>query len=1009
MFKNTKLSKVALAVALAGGISSVAVAQETSSSIRGNVVGPAGNAATGATVTITHIPSGTVRTATVNSAGQFSARGLRVGGPYTIEVDSDTLEDSTINDVYLNLGEPSVFNIALEAEQAVESIVVTGSAVSALAGGEFGPSANFGLEELQNIPSMNRNISDVIRVDPRIYVDESRGTVNSVQCAGKNPRFNSLTLDGVQMNDSFGLNSNGYPTERMPFPYDAIEQVAVELAPFDVQYGGFTACNINAVTKSGSNEIHGGFFYEYTNDSMRGDSLETDPVNLGDYSRKNYGFDVGFPIIKDKLFAYVAYEEEEGANLFDRGASDSNAVNKVAITQAELDEIVDIAKNIYNYDPGPIPSSLDNFDEKLLVKLDWNINADHRASFTYNYNDGNNFTESDGDINEFEFQNHLYERGAELNSYVLSLYSDWNDKLSTELRLGYLELDNRQISVGGTDFGEIRIETANNVDVYIGGDDSRQSNKLSYDQSDIIFKGNYYFDNGHTLSFGVESKKLEVFNLFVQHTETEIRFDGIDNFRNGFADAIYYNNAPSNNPEDAAAEWGYRQNAVYIQDEFEPIYDLILKVGLRYDWYTTSDAPLENQDFVDDYGFSNSTNLDGEGLFQPRVGFTYTLSDDTTLRGGIGLYTGGNPNVWLSNNFSANNVLQFGQRGRSFGYTDGSRSLFDDDVVYAGLEQGVPSGPGWGIPQELYDAVAAGEGANFEINYLDPDFELPSEWKFALGATHIFSGDYVGTVDLLVTRTQDAAVVLRGDLEQTGTTEDGYPIYDSVREPSFVLTNSDTSSTSTSFSTSLSKQYDNGLDWRFGYAYSNAKDVMPMTSSVAFSNYVSRAFVDPQEQVSSLSNYNIKHRFTAVLNYTTELFDGLETRFSLYGSSNSGQPYSKTFNGTADPYSFTPWLDNESNVLRPGFQRNDQKGSWWTKVDLRVTQEIPAFADGHSGEIYLVVDNLTNFLRDDWGILEQVSFPNTYDREDEEMGRPAESRIGDASLYEIKAGFSYRF
>lgn len=1004
MFKNTKLSKVALAVALAGGISTVAVAQETSSSIRGNVVGPAGNAATGATVTITHIPSGTVRTATVNSAGQFSARGLRVGGPYTIEVDSDTLEDSTINDVYLNLGEPSVFDIALEAEQAVESIVVTGSAVSSLAGGEFGPSANFGLKELQNAPAINRNISDIIRIDPRIYVDESRGTQNSIRCGGKNPRFNSLTLDGVQMNDSFGLNGNGYPTERVPFPFDSIEQVAVELAPFDVQYGGFTACNINAVTKSGSNEIHGGLFYEYTSDSLTGDSLRAEDRNPGEFTTKNFGFDVGFPLIKDKLFAYVAYEEEDGANRFDRGPSDSNAVDPVDITQAQLDEIVDIAKNIYNYDPGAIPSSIDNFDEKLMVKLDWNINSDHRASFTYNYNDGNNYTESDGDINEFEFENHLYERGAELNSYVLSVYSDWTDQFSTELRLGYLELDNRQISVGGTDFGEMRIEVGD-VDVYIGGDDSRQANKLSYDQSDFIFKGNYYFDNGHALSFGIESKKLEVFNLFVQHSETEIRFDGIENFRNGFADAIYYNNAPSNNVEDAAAEWGYRANAIYVQDEFEPIYDLILKVGLRYDWYTTSDAPLENPDFVADYGFSNSTNLDGEGLIQPRVGFTYTLSDDTTLRGGFGLYSGGNPNVWLSNNFSANNVLQFGQRGRSFGYTDGSRSLFDDDVVYVAVEDGVPNGPGYGIPQELYDAVANGVGDNFEINYLDPDFELPSEWKFALGATHIFAGDYVGTVDLLVTRTQDAAIVLRGDLEQTGTNEDGYPIYDSVREASFVLTNADVDSTSTSFSTSLSKEYDNGLDWRLGYAYSNAKDVQPMTSSVAFSNYTSRAFFDPQEQVSSLSNYNIKHRFTAVLNYTTELFDGLETRFSLYGSSNSGQPYSITYDGTIDPYGFTPYLDFQSIVLRPGSQRNDQKGSWWTKVDMRVTQELPAFADGHSGEIYLVVDNLTNFIRDDWGIQEQVSFPNTVD----EDSTVAESIVGDSSLYQIKAGFAYRF
>lgn len=1003
MLKHSKLSKVALAVALAGGISTGVVAQETSSSVRGNVVGPAGNPAAGTTVTITHIPSGSTRTAIVNNAGQFSARGLRVGGPYTVAVDSDQFEDTTVNEVFLTLGEPYVLDLTLEAERAVESIVVTGSAVSALSGGEFGPSANFGLEDLQRAPAINRNITDVIRIDPRIYVDESNGGSNAINCAGKNNRFNSFTLDGVQVNDSFGLNGNGYPTERMPFPFDSIEQVAVELAPFDVQYGGFTACNINAVTKSGSNEIHGGFFYDYGNDSLRGDSVEGDSVDFGSYSEKRFGFDVGFPLIKDKLFAYVTYEELKGVNLFGRGALGSGALNEVNITQAELDEIVQIANDVYNYDPGPIPSSLDNFDEKLLVKLDWNINADHRATFTYNYNDGNNFTQSDGDLNEFEFLNHLYERGAELNSYVASFYSDWTDKFSTEIRLGYLELDNRQISVGGTNFGEIRVET-DDVDVYLGGDDSRQSNKLKYDQSDIILKGYYYMDNGHNLSFGYEQKDFEVFNLFVQHSQTEIRFDGIENFRNGFADAIYYNNAPSNNPQDAAAEWGYKAHAVYIQDEFEPIFDLVLKVGLRYDWYTTSDKPAENADFVADYGFSNSQNLDGEGLLQPRIGMTYTLSDDTTIRGGIGLYTGGNPNVWLSNTFSANNVLQFGQRGRSFGYTDGSRSLFDADVVYVALEDGVPNGPGWGVPQELFDAVAGGVGDNFELNYLDPDFELPSEWKFSLGATHVLPGDYVVSADLLVSRTEDAAIVKRGDLDQTGTNADGYPIYDSVREASFVLTNTDVTSTSYTASIGIQKSHENGIDWRLGYAYSDAEDVQPMTSSVAFSNYVNRAFFDPQEEVSSRSNYNIEHNFTGSISYTRQFFDGLDTNFTLVGLLNSGVPYSIAFNGTIDPYGFTPFLDFGDNVLRPGASRNSEDGSWWGKVDMRVSQQIPGFTEGHNGEIFFTIDNLTNFLNDDWGVLERVGFPNTVGE-----GDPAEARIADASIYEIRVGVAYRF
>ncbi|OUR62183.1 cell envelope biogenesis protein OmpA [Colwellia sp. 39_35_sub15_T18] len=1005
--KTHTLSRITGALVVALGLSTSVIstdvlANTTTSAVKGQIVGPQGNAAVGTEVTILHVPSGTTKTAVVNSSGSFTAKGLRVGGPYKITVDSDKFADSILEDVFLNLGEPLTLNLSLKKDQEIETITVTGNRISSLAMNERGPAANFSLMQLQNAPAINRDISDVVRIDARISVDESRGDVNSIRCAGKNPRFNSLTVDGVRMNDSFGLNSNGYPTERMPFSYDAIEQVTVELAPFDVIYGGFTACNINTVTKSGTNELHGSFFYDYTNDSLSGDSLEGDKINLGSFSEQRLGFTVGGAILEDKLFFFAAYEKLDGANLFDRGANGSGAVQEVDISQADLDEIVAISKELYQYDPGAIPSSLDNEDEKLLIKLDWNISEAQRLSFTYNYNDGNNFTQSDGDNNEFEFVNHLYERGAELNSYSTVLYSDWSDKFSTELRVSYLELDNRQNSVGGNDFGEIRVETEN-VDVYLGGDDSRQSNSLNYDVLNFSFRGYYYLDNGHTLTFGADREDLEVFNLFVQHTETEIRFDGIDNFRDGYASAIYYNNAPSQNPDDAAAVWSYALNTVYLQDEFD-IGDLTIVAGLRYEWYSTDDAPIENVDFTAEYGFSNSTNLDGEGLLQPRIGLTYQLDDETILRGGVGLYSGGNPNVWLSNNFSANNVLQFGQRGRSFGYTDGSRSLFDGDVEYLGLESGVPAGPGYGVPAELYNAVSGGTGDNFEINYLDPDFKLPSEWKFAAGITHFFPNDYVFSADLLVTRTENAAIVLHGDLERTGTNDEGYPIYDSVREASFVLTNTDESSTSISVSTAVQKTHENGIDWMISYAYSDAEDVQPMTSSVAFSNYQNRAFFDPQEQVSSRSNYNIRHRFTTTFNYEASFFDEYTTRFSLFGLLTEGQPYSNTFNGTIDPYGFTPYLDFQDNVLRPGDERNSEFGSWWGKIDLKVTQQIPGFSKEHHGAVFLVVDNLTNLMNDDWGVLEQVSFPNNVGEGDD-----AESRIGDASRYQIRVGIEYKF
>ena len=448
-------------------------AQETSSDVAGTVSSDAGGPVAGATVTIRSDATGLTRSTSTNASGDYTIRNLPVGTQsYTMTVSRDGFTPERRDRLSINLGSTTTENFTLVSQAAMEEIVTFGTQ-QAVAQVAVGPNASFGLEALESAPAINRNITDVLRADPRIYVDESRGDINAVQCAGKNSRYNSLTVDGVRMNDAFGLNSNGYPTERMPFSYDAISQVSVELAPFDVIYGGFSACNINAVTKSGSNEFYGGAFYDYTSDGLRADKLEGDSITTGSYDETRYGINIGGPIIKDKLFFFVAAEKLDGANLFDRGAIGSGAVNEVLVSQAELDEIVQIANDVYQYDPGEIPSSLDHSDEKLLVKLDWNINDSHRAAFTYVWNDGENFSQSDGAQNEIEFSNHLYERGAELTQYVGTVYSDWTDRFSTEIRVGYQELDNRQISVGGTDFGEIRVEL-DDVDVYIGGDDRRQ-------------------------------------------------------------------------------------------------------------------------------------------------------------------------------------------------------------------------------------------------------------------------------------------------------------------------------------------------------------------------------------------------------------------------------------------------------------------------------------------------------------------------------------------------------
>lgn len=977
----------------------LAQAQVTTSSVRGVVQTQGGAAVSDANVRITNSETGFSRVVTTDSNGSFSIRNLSVTGAYDVEVTAANLRGERVEGILLSLGDDTALTFQLGDEEITDEIIVVAQR-NVLADLAIGPNASFGLQTLENAPAINRNIADIVRIDPRISVDESRGGVNAIQCAGQNPRFNSLTLDGVQLNDSFGLNANGFPTERQPFPFDALEQVSVELAPLDVIYGNFTACNINSVTKSGTNSFSGSAFIDYTDDGLRGTQAGDQTFDFGNFDEIRYGATVGGPIIKDKLFFFAAYEKLEGANTYPNTSVTLNG----GIAQSVVDDIANIARTIYQYEPGTIPTSNPNEDEKFLLKLDWNINEQHRATGTFQYNDGFNTVRSDGDTNELEFSNHLYERGTKLLSYSGAVFSDWSDNFSTELRASYTDIDNRQDTVGGTDFGEMRID-AGAVNVYIGGDDSRQSNDLNYDVLDLVFRANYAMGD-HNFTFGAESQTLEIFNLFIQHSETEIRFRSVEDFRNGIASQIEYNNAPSQNPDDAAAEFGYTRNAVYLQDEWNVSNDLTLVGGLRYDWYTSDDKPVENPAFVADYGFSNAQNFDGVGLLQPRLGFTYEATDTVQIHGGVGKYSGGNPNVWLSNNFSTNNVTQVGARIR------GAIDLFSLNYVLA--EDGVPNGPGFAIPQQLADSVATGVGRNFEINYLDPEFDIPSEWKYSLGATwnpdfntgeSIFGGEWFFQADLLWAQAEDTAIVLRGDLVQDGTrVVDGvtYPTFDSPLLDSFTLTNAEESNQSFVASIGAAKTWANGWSARAGYAYSDAKDVQPMTSSVAFSNYNNRAFTNPQEQLLSTSNYNTKHRFTASVGYEKDFFGDYLTRFDTFLLSQSGQPFSRTLDDAANGiYNFTPFL-SDNVILQPGTLRNEFTSPSWTKVDFRVSQELPGLRANDRSEIFMVIDNLTNLINSDWGVLEQAAFPGQV--------VPGQSfGINGASAYEIRFGARYDF
>ncbi|MEM9014789.1 MAG: TonB-dependent receptor [Pseudomonadota bacterium] len=1083
------LSAGAAAIALTTAFATVStpvLAQQTTSDIRGVVTDQSGAPVAGATVTIVDRRTGATRTVSTDGGGRFNAQNLSVTGDYRITATGAGFQGEAIEDVRLSLSDTTVLNFSLGAAVAGGDEIVVVATRSALAEVAVGPSALFGFDDLQSTPNISRDIKDVIRADPRLFIEESNG--NGLQCAGASPRFNSLTVDGIRLNDNFGLNANGYPTERLPFPFDAIDQVAVELAPFDVEYGSFTGCNINAVTRTGSNEIHGSAWFDYTNDALNGGSIEGSSFDKGDFSDFRYGATISFPILKDRLFLFAAYEEINDTEVLSRGPAEAGAIGVAGVSQAQLDRILDISRNIWDYEPGLLPESSGQDDRKILARLDWNINENHRAAFTYNRNNGFSLTASDDDPDEYEFFNHYYNRSTLLNNYSGQVFSNWSDNFSTELRVSYTTNDTRQESVGGTDFGEIQIRTFNNGEratVYLGGDDSRQSNKLDTKTFNLKAKGDYTFRN-NKFTFGYEREVVDIFNLFVQHSEGEIRFDrvgfsdgtmddaNIEDFANFIADDYFYGNAGgTNNPDDAAAEFKFATNTFYFQDEvtFDEI-GFAFTAGFRVDLYESGDFPRLNENFVARNGFENTNTFDGETLFQPRFGFTWDATDRLTVRGGGGLFGGGNPNVWLSNSYQNDGITTVQLRESDIDLTA---------LTFVNDESG-PGRPGYGVPQFLVDEVASGT-SNVGVNAVDPNFKIPSQWKASLGATYELADGYNLMVDFLYSKDKDAATIIDATLEQIDTAPDGRPIYRSIdrSDPDcltspgdssvcdgrsfnqdFILTNNDGGSSKVA-SIALTKDYEfnSGMRANFAlaYAYTDARDRNPMTSSVAFSNFVNVATSDPNDPALATSNYEVPHRFTVRAGLDVPLFRDFYTKLDVFGVISQSRPYSFTFNDGDDFFgdglrdrhlAYIPSGVGDPNVIfAPGFDttaffalvdelglsefggqiapRNAFQSDWFSQWDLRIEQEIPSFFDGHLAKAFVVIDNVGNLLNDEWGVINQAGFPGRVELisiDEDDRGPNGEyiftgfndvsadtiqSPVTGVSVWQIRFGVKYEF
>ena len=961
------LLRGATALAMAMTAVPAVYAQQTTSDIRGQVVDELGAPLAGASVTVVDSRTNQTRRATTNGQGQFSARSLSVGGPYTVTVAADGRQSQVADNVLVSVSGTTSLDFQLTAASSdartLAAVVVTGTRGSGpLQPLAIGPGSSFGLDKLQTLPSINRDLRDTISLDPRVIIDETND--DNISCLGGNNRGNAFTVDGVRSNDSFGLNASGFPSRNAsPIPFDAIQEVAVEFAPFDVEYGQFTGCAINVVTVSGTNEFHGSGVFVYSNDALVGNTINGQDQGPQDFDNLQWGAQLSGPIIKDKLFFAVTYEQFADTNFVGTGPTELGFANGIDTSLADVEAIQSIVENQFGFPSGGIPNTVDEDNTRVLARLDWLITDKHRAEFTYAYLD-EAFIEPDlGSFQDIDFQffNSFETSGTRSDSFSLRLFSDWTDNFSTEVRVSRNDIRDIQNPVGG---GEAQDENPiPRLIVNTGGDDGilaagpgtfRSANALEQEVDQIKLKAEYVTGN-HTITAGYELDSLDVFNLFITEATGSFVFDSVADFAAGQASTITANGSFSGDPNDAAATFQRNIHSIYLQDEWQLSPDFTLLAGLRYDFYDSDDNPTESQAFVDRFGFTNSTGFNSLDAVLPRLGFTWkptdTILGNTTIQGGVGIFAGADPSVFFSNAFT------------NFGSGVGFGGSFGDGCTAADL---VVNPANAVLPQCILDQqqaqAALGQG---RTDAIDPNLTLPTAVRYNIGFNHItdfggtaggFFDDWTVGVDYIHTINEDAFDFVDLTLTPVGFATDGRPVFNAVDplldgcdatfngirsgfigpadqlaeggacdaggdDQDILLTNvQGPSGNSDVVSFQLAKRWDyqvpglgdGAFNVNFGYAYTDVTNVNPQTSSTATSNFEEVATAALNNSRAATASSFSENTVTLQARLEQDFFSDLTSALTLRYRGRSGQNFSFAFDSGGDDFGDS---DNEDRNL----------------------------------------------------------------------------------------------
>ena len=1043
-----------LGCALAALIAPVAVhAQSTTASLRGTVVNDAGQPVDGATVTIVHKPSGTRVTQTTSADGSFSANGLRLGGPYDVTVAAASFETVTEALTTLTAGTPQRIEVVLFGAGQAITVTAGRTARSAITIAS-GPATVLTERDIRGISTVNRDIRNLAARDPLVTLDATNG---GISIAGQNNRFNRITVDGIAFGDPFGLEAGGLASSRGPVPLDAIGEFSVEVAPVDVQQGFFQGGAINTQLKSGTNEFHGTAFYTYAADELRGKESRG-LRRTGQFESKNFSVQLTGPIIKDKLFFAATWER-----LRDTVPANISAAS-LRITDAEINNISSQAKSLYNYDTLGVANAVPEVDDKVVAKIDWNIADGHRAAFTYIYNKGTILAGQTGDnqINAtnptLSLQSNNYEQGSINHFGVFQLNDQWSDEFSTQLRVSYNDYVRLQVPYNGRDFGQFQVcfDPTNPAPPPAGGsitgsgpqtcspgqrriqfgpDISRQANELESQSLNVEFQATLKLDT-HSIKFIAERRKQDIRNVFAQRVSGAWQFDTLADFSARRANELDIAVPLRGGIDTVTAQFENNTWTAGLMDTWDVADNLTVIAGLRYDLFDTPDQPFFNQDFLDRQGFPNNATLNGRSLLQPRLALTYKPTDRLQFRASGGLFGGGSPNVWISNNYSnPGPTLGRVQVRRSASgaetYTiNGLTGLTAAQVQTLGAATLNNVSGGTGVPQALINAIRAQGSAAAPTNELDPNFKVPSTWRVTGTVDYAADLGFLGDdwnlgADVVYSRVNDALdwTDLRSVVNTTDATlPDGRPRYQAFNAAAGVNNDILLTNTTRGYSWNVvarfDKRWDNGFRLGGSYTFQRAKDVNAGNSSVALSNYNQSAANDPNRAAFGTANYQRDDAYRLTAGFDRNLFGDNNTRIELFFNSTSGQRFSYTFadaasgtnrnavlgtagfnnrvliyvpnvaSPTADPLvTYAPGFDFSNfqafvqNSELNGFQgkvapKNIGRTPRFNKLDLSLRQELPVpFVGGAKFEAFADFENVLNLLNSDWGSLRQVAFP----------------------------------